>query len=172
MPGTALKGRDNPAGECPQTRHLACPLPVTGSGDVLYLSLSICTGASRHAGRGTGSCGGVAAMVQGCSASSRLVIQLSHPGGELGHGTRIVWLESSTKGMAGAVVAVLGCAQLLHLQLLHLQRGFSTRCPRFHCSRALAQALCRVLRGRNVAVGKAAAAQRIGVIFKPGKKIW
>lgn len=43
-----------------------------------------------------------------------------------------------------------GCAQLLHLQLLHLQRGFSTCCPRFHCSRALAQAVYRVLRGKKV----------------------
>lgn len=150
MSGTALKGRDNPAGECPQTpRHLACPLPMTGSGGVLLLSLGLCTGASRHVGRGTGSCGDVDTLVQGCSASSHLVIQLYHPGGELGHGTKIVRLESSTKHKAGAVVAGLGMFPAPSLELLHLQRGFTTCCPRFHCSWALAQGPLKGAEGKK-----------------------
>lgn len=145
---------------------------ASDSGDVLCLSLDLCRGASRHAARGTGSCCGVGALVQGYPHPLTLRYSCAAQGVNWDMGQGLYGWRSVPRAWLGLWWLSWGCAQLLHLQLLHLQRGFSTCCPRFHCSRALAQALYRVLSGEKGAVRKAVVAQMIGMIFKPGKKIW
>lgn len=57
-------------------------------------------------GQGAGSWGDMGTLVQGCSASSRLATQLSHPGGEPGYGVRTARPGSGTKGTAGAEASI------------------------------------------------------------------